>query len=99
MTEIEKKVANRLMRCTFLPGSFHKRFVKQLKNWADRDMTEKGRALMIDLFHRYRNQIFDYHEINLELNPDAYQLDLQAGLFGDEVNIKPGPTVKKTKHH
>lgn len=67
MTAIESKMALRLNHCTFLPGSFDKRFVKQLSNWKDREMTEKGRAKMIELFHKYRRQISDYQTIHNEL--------------------------------
>jgi hypothetical protein len=46
MTELERQIAWSLRRCTFLPGSFDKRFVKQLPNWQEKEMTEKGRAMI-----------------------------------------------------
>lgn len=68
MTELEKKIANSLQFCSFLPGSFDKRFVKQLHIWADRDMTEKGRAYMLNLLYKYRRQIPDYTTLKSELS-------------------------------
>jgi hypothetical protein len=61
MTEIEKHMANGLKFCTFLPGSFDKRFVKQLDNWIDREMTTDGRSMMVKLYHKYRRQISNYN--------------------------------------
>ena len=63
MTSHEKKIAWALSRCTFLPGSFDKLFVKQLDNWKDREMTEKGRAKMIELLHKYKRQIPNYQKL------------------------------------
>lgn len=68
MTNIEKKIAARLNNCSFLPGSFDKRFVKQLSNWDDREMTERGRATMLMLFTKYRRQIPDYERLSEEYN-------------------------------
>jgi hypothetical protein len=56
MTAIEKAIAGRLRACTFLPGSFDKRFVKQLENWEGRDMTTAGKALLFSLANKYRKQ-------------------------------------------
>jgi hypothetical protein len=67
MTSTERKIATALMFCTFLPGCFDKRFVKQLPKWNDRDMTEKGRAKMIELLHKYRRQIPNYTTLKNEL--------------------------------
>lgn len=76
MTAIELKICNRLQFCRFLPATFDKRFVKQLPNWREREMTEKGRSMMIKLFHKYRRQISDYNSLCAELNSSL------AGLFG-----------------
>jgi hypothetical protein len=57
MTSDEWKMACDLSRCSFLPGSFDKRFAKQLVNWKDREMTEKGREMLKKLHHKYRRQI------------------------------------------
>jgi len=83
MTATEIKVANALLQCTFLPGSFDKRFVKQLPNWQDREMTEKGRAMMLKLFQKYRRQIRNYEELLLEVYPDSFSI--QFDMFGDAV--------------
>jgi len=63
MTTTELRVASALTRCRFLPGSFDKRFVNQLSNWIDRDMTEAGKRKMIELLHKYRRQIPNYKEL------------------------------------
>lgn len=51
-----------LHRCTFLPGSFEKRFVKSLFNRMalsneNKPLTEKQGKYLAKLFHRYRKQI------------------------------------------
>lgn len=63
MTVTERHIASALSQVTFLPGSFDKRFVKQLPNWLEREMTEKGRDKMIALFHKYRRQIPNYEKL------------------------------------
>ena len=67
MTDLEHKIAVSLNNCTFLPGSFDKRFVKQLRDKLDQPMTDKGRAFMMSLFHKYRRQIPDYDNLNGQL--------------------------------
>lgn len=57
MTSEEIKMANALLKCTFLPASFDKKFVKQLPNWKERDMTPEGKALLEKLYYKYRKQI------------------------------------------
>lgn len=62
MTEREHYAANQLARCSFQPGSFEKRFAKQIKAKAVSDnpeITEKGRACLWRLVYRYRRQIPD----------------------------------------
>jgi hypothetical protein len=60
MTTVEKKITASLQRCSFLPGSFDKRFVNQLDNWTDREMTAKGRETLFKLYVKYRRQIKDF---------------------------------------
>lgn len=69
MTPLEKKIANALSPAivTYLPGSFHKKFAGQLPNWHEREMTEPGRKLMLEMLHRYRRQIRNYQQLCLEL--------------------------------
>lgn len=57
MTSIEVRCARALSTCSFLPGCFDKRWVKQLPKWQNREMTEKGRALLLKLVQKYRRQI------------------------------------------
>lgn len=63
MSLTERNIANALSQVSFLPGSFDKRFVKQLPNWLEREMTEKGRVKMIELLHKYRRQIPNYEKL------------------------------------
>jgi len=58
MTDLQKQVATALKNCSFLPGSFDKRFVRNLD--PDKEMTEKGLNMMLRLFDRYRRQIPNY---------------------------------------
>lgn len=56
MTKEERKMANALRMCSFIPGSFDKKFVGQLANWEDREMTDKGREFLKKLYKKYRRQ-------------------------------------------
>lgn len=67
MTQAEKHVAYALNRCRFLPGSFDKKFVHQLDNWNDREMTVKGRDCMLKMLDKYRGQIPNYLELRKSL--------------------------------
>jgi len=67
MTDLEKRIEASLSYVTFLPGSFDKRFVNQLKNWRDREMTEKGRAKLIEIFHKYKRRNPFYYSLKAEL--------------------------------
>ena len=68
MTELEKQIASRLQQCSFLPGSFDKQFSFQLRNWIQKDLTQKGRDMMLHLFHKYRRQIPDYLNLKAQLD-------------------------------
>ncbi len=63
MTTKEKMIADALLKCTFLPGSFDKKFVRGFPNRQDKPMTQEGRAMMLGLFVKYRKQILTYEEI------------------------------------
>lgn len=62
LSEIEKKMVNRLQLVTFLPASFDKWFCLELTPEAD--YTEKQIAYMRKCFHKYRRQIKDYKTLN-----------------------------------
>lgn len=55
MSDIETDIANALKNCSFLPGCFDKRFVRNLNT--AKPMTEKGRKFMVVLLFKYRKQI------------------------------------------
>lgn len=63
MTNNELQIANALSKCSFLPGTFDKRFVKQLPNWQEKELTVKGRAMLIKLMVKYRRQIPNYETL------------------------------------
>jgi len=64
MTVIERQIAVALQACSFLPGTFDKRFVQNLPNWYDREMTVKGRAMLVKLLVKYRRQIPNYVDLH-----------------------------------
>lgn len=60
MTDDEQSMALALSRCTFVPGSFAKRFARDLGQIADADepcITEKQAALLRKQVVHYRRQI------------------------------------------
>lgn len=63
MTNKEKMLAEALQQCSFLPGSFEKRFVRGLPDRQDKPMTKEGRRLLLELFYKYRKQIKDFENI------------------------------------
>lgn len=78
MTNLERDIAIALGNCSFLPGTFDKRFVKNLPNWYEREMTVKGRAMLIKLMDKYRRQI-----------PEAKYNSFKERLDGGNVVHKP----------
>lgn len=65
MTDEEKKMIRLLDQCSFLPGSADKRFVKDMAacllvieryGTPMKPLTEKQKANLLRLFHRYRRQ-------------------------------------------
>lgn len=61
MTEPERRLARALNRCTFLPGSWDKRFVRAMafleEHGPAHDLTEKQAANLARLAHKYRRQM------------------------------------------
>ncbi len=61
MTDEQRKLALRLRRCTFLPGSYEKRFVRAMaaaaKNKPELVLTEKQADFLAKVAHRYRRQL------------------------------------------
>lgn len=55
LTPLERKMLRLLAGCTFLPGSFEKRFVRSISDQTA--LTEKQRALFHKMFYRYRRQM------------------------------------------
>ena len=63
MTDFEKMISSELQKCSVLPGSWEKRFIRQLPSWEDREMTPQGRASLIRCFCKYHAQIPDFMKI------------------------------------
>lgn len=59
MDDTQRQKVRELARCTFLPGSYQKRFVRDLEARVNEDtpLTEKQAAYLDKLHHMYRNQI------------------------------------------
>lgn len=55
MTEIEKKHAAKLARCTFLPASWHKRFARDINHSGY--VSSRQRWFLYYLIHRCRKQL------------------------------------------
>lgn len=57
MTIEQRKMLTILRGCTFLPGSYDKRFVRNISALPDDcELTENQAMLIPVLFHRYRRQ-------------------------------------------
>ena len=58
MTQEQKQMLAALRNCTFLPGSYDKRFVNDMSNKAeDYELSDKQAVFLEKLHHRYRRQI------------------------------------------
>lgn len=61
MTPYQITIAKKLQQCSFLPGSFDKRFARDIAflatNSPDKELTEKQAACLDRLVYRYRRQI------------------------------------------
>lgn len=55
LSPLERSMLAALASCTFLPGSFEKRFVRDISGVTA--LTEKQRALFYKTFFRYRRQM------------------------------------------
>jgi hypothetical protein len=58
MTAEQRHTLRQLARCTMLPGSWDKRFVRDLIGYSDDQVLSPRQAAMVEkLSHRYRRQI------------------------------------------
>jgi hypothetical protein len=66
MANAEIEIAISLGKCTYLPGSFEKRFAANLafiaRNSPEKEITEKQRVWMYNQLKRYRKQIPQTYE-------------------------------------
>lgn len=67
MTDDEKRAALALEKCTYLPGSFEKRFARDMAGIArgTAEITVKQRGWLWKQVHRYRRQIGDAELVRL----------------------------------
>jgi hypothetical protein len=71
ITERDKLLISGLAGCTFLPGSWDKRFVKAMYGYDSverkiiypTEITEKQRGCLEELYHRYRRQIPNHKKL------------------------------------
>jgi len=78
MTQTEQDMLSQLSRCTFLPGTWEKRFVRNLHFTArskNPTITPKQREWLVEIAHRYRNQL---ERLNTP-SPDALKSGEGAG--------------------
>lgn len=58
MTDEQHRNLRRLNQCTFLPGSYTKRFVRDMASRPkEYELTEKQAAYLDKLVHQYRKQL------------------------------------------
>lgn len=68
MTPRQKAIIRDLSRCTFLPGSFEKRFVRDMATKPDDyELSEKQAAFLDKTHHRYREQIMNHWQAGREV--------------------------------
>lgn len=86
MTETQIKKIQLLQKCTFLPGSYQKRFVHSMGSIAvlrpEMEITEKQDKYLHDLFHQYRKQIGREHARLCDCK-EAKQLQAERELLKD----------------
>lgn len=69
ITDIERKKIEHLNRCTFLPGSWDKRFARGLDG--AEEITERQAVCLDKMVHRYRKQIgADLSEGLIDIPPE-----------------------------
>lgn len=69
MTPEEIRVVQLMTVVSFLPGSFDKRFYRDVRSYPDdRALTERQHDYLMKIFHRYRKQIHPVsHDLHCEL--------------------------------
>ena len=80
MNDLQKKAVSLLNRCTFIPGSFDKRFVRTLNGKGEKPITENQEKYLWKLVWAYRkqhrNKWFTYYAMDkLALDKPQPQID------------------------
>ena len=79
MTETERRAFLALNGCTFLPGSYDKRFARSFSNPpADYELSEKQRAFLWKLVWKYHRQISS--DDLLDIAEDVHEAQQKAKL-------------------
>jgi hypothetical protein len=79
MTEQQQQWIAELSRCSFYPGSYDKRFVRDLESYSpDKELTEKQAAFLEKLAWRYRKQRGDAGMARPAGTADSADLDKLA---------------------
>ncbi len=95
MTDIEARSAKALGRARFAPGTFDKRFARNVAGQVtERLITDKQAVLMWELVHRYRRSIED--EELLEIAKKVKEGETAPGvlpLFEPKAAQPPDPNV------
>ena len=75
LSAIEKEVVKALDQVTFLPASYDKRFWKSLS--VDGHYTWKQKRYIAFIFNKYRQQIRNYQDLALRLEPDRFNVEVK----------------------
>lgn len=88
MTESDYRTIQALARCSFQPGSWPKRFVRDLASYPpDKDLTEKQQAALARVAWHYRKQLVR-HGIAIETRPPDVGPDVEAANQRDLEKLK-----------
>lgn len=79
MDEIDYRTIRALARCSFAPGSWTKRFVRNLAGYPrERALSEKQRAALARVAWHYRKQLARHGIAVKTRPPDVFGVDKQA---------------------
>lgn len=107
MTSRQKAIIRDLNRCTFLPGSYEKRFVRDMATKPDDyELSEKQAAFLDKVHHRYREQIQSHWEAGWEVwnepeeDPDDIEMNRLAfeALYPEEQEMYCSQCGRYTGH-
>lgn len=84
MTEQQQRWIAELSRCTFLPGSYDKRFVRNLAAYSpDRELTPRQANALHQMAYRYRRQRGDPTMPQPKIATSEYTAALKTWIKGE----------------